>query len=481
MCLIIIVTLVSAVVIHAQYFPSIQSYGTVYSRNGTAIEGIHFYPLSNIDYTNALNSLINSYPSVTIVDYPTSEYNCYSYAFHLSEGNTTKVWIDPLTTLSTANLSNYWTDGSFVQVCDEADADKAVYYNGDHAAVTHSSISGYYESKWGANCRVLHTPTDVPYNDPTSRNYYASTRISGDTKSFCSGTRTFNVKNITGATYSWSVSSGLTVIGSDTSSTVTVQASGTAVPRWIQVSISTPCSAGSAVSTLSFGYDVPVINLFPYETFLPSESVNSLTYNNVCALATANIYLDVPDANAVTWSKYTTPLNVNWTQYGNDLNFYFFAASQTATFQVTATNSCGSSTEYFAFNSTDCSGDDDPCDSETFSVSPNPASNNIVVIINSPPPCDELSYSNNIVYNMSTGKTKLTDISNSKKTKNLTSLKIGIQSILIHDVLGKLYKTLKYSDAKQATVSVGDLPNGIYIMSITGRKKTIQHKIIVRH
>lgn len=149
MCLIIIVTLVSAVVIHAQYFPSIQSYGTVYSRNGTAIEGIHFYPLSNIDYTNALNSLINSYPSVTIVDYPTSEYNCYSYAFHLSEGNTTKVWIDPLTTLSTANLSNYWTDGSFVQVCDEADADKAVYYNGDHAAVTHSSISGYYESKWG--------------------------------------------------------------------------------------------------------------------------------------------------------------------------------------------------------------------------------------------------------------------------------------------------------------------------------------------
>lgn len=131
-----------------QNFPTVNYYTTIYTKNATPVEGTVYYPLSNSQYADAIDFVRRSYPNVTIQETPTSDYNCYSYAFHLSEGNTSRVWINPFTTISTPNLSNYWTDGSFIQVCNESDADKALYINGDHAAKTTSSISGQYESKW---------------------------------------------------------------------------------------------------------------------------------------------------------------------------------------------------------------------------------------------------------------------------------------------------------------------------------------------
>src|SRR5690606_16108630 len=116
-----------------------QGYQTIYTRNGTAVQGTIYAQISSSCYADALNYMNTAYPNVTIQENPTSEYNCYSYAFHLSEGNTQKVWINPQTTSGASNLSNYWTDGSFIEVCNESDADKAYYYLGDHAAVTTSS------------------------------------------------------------------------------------------------------------------------------------------------------------------------------------------------------------------------------------------------------------------------------------------------------------------------------------------------------
>lgn len=201
-----------------------QGYPTVYTLKGTAIQGIIFSQISSQCYSDALNYMRNSYPNATILENPTSQYNCYSYAFHLSEGNTQKVWINPYTTSNTPNLSKYWTDGSFIQVCNETDANKAYYYAGDHAAVTTSSVSGKYESKWGLNCRVIHAPTYCPYDVPLyRRQYYASTRIWGGTSNLCTGTTTFNVKNISGATYIWAYSTYLTPVGPTNTPNFTVQ------------------------------------------------------------------------------------------------------------------------------------------------------------------------------------------------------------------------------------------------------------------
>jgi hypothetical protein len=122
---------------------------TIHTPKGTPIQGLILQQISTTCYNDALNYLNTFYPNATILENPTSEYNCHSYAFHLSQGNTNKVWINETDTYSNPNLSKYWTDGSFVEVCDESDGEKAYYYLGDHSALTTSTISGQYESKWG--------------------------------------------------------------------------------------------------------------------------------------------------------------------------------------------------------------------------------------------------------------------------------------------------------------------------------------------
>lgn len=54
-----------------------QGYQTVYTRNGTAVQGTIYYQISAQCYSDALNFMNNSYPNATIQENPTSEYNCY--------------------------------------------------------------------------------------------------------------------------------------------------------------------------------------------------------------------------------------------------------------------------------------------------------------------------------------------------------------------------------------------------------------------
>jgi len=84
-----------------------------------------------------------------IVSARTSYYNCHAYAWHLTEGNTNKVWINQYAQNGGNNLSKYWDPnvGCFAETS-EALAEKIFYPSGDHSAVK-SSVSGKYESKWG--------------------------------------------------------------------------------------------------------------------------------------------------------------------------------------------------------------------------------------------------------------------------------------------------------------------------------------------
>jgi hypothetical protein len=105
-----------------------------------------------------------------ILSEATYSYNCHAYAWHLTEGNSNKVWINAGTNAS--NLSTYWSNsyGCFV-ACTESDAEKIHYYTGDHSAVK-SSVAGKYESKWGDFPVVRHSSTQVPYTSPGNRRYY---------------------------------------------------------------------------------------------------------------------------------------------------------------------------------------------------------------------------------------------------------------------------------------------------------------------
>ncbi|MFT3950213.1 MAG: hypothetical protein QM763_24825 [Agriterribacter sp.] len=243
-----------------------QSYNptTIYTRKLTALQG---EILTSTDYTPSQKAAIKAqtlsqHPNATFLADATQTYNSHGYAWHLTEGNTNVVWINQYDRSANPNVYKYWTDGSFVQVCNQSDADKIHYYNGDHSAVYSVVVSGKYESKWGMDIRIRHDPTDVPsiYN-AQYRKYYASTVILGATSTLCTGTRTFSVKNIPRATYSWTKSSGLTVVGSSNSYQYSVQRNGSSNgAAWVEVQVSTPCSEGSATSRINFTVGIPQAN-----------------------------------------------------------------------------------------------------------------------------------------------------------------------------------------------------------------------------
>ncbi|MDR0575813.1 MAG: hypothetical protein LBG96_17630, partial [Tannerella sp.] len=143
-----------------------------------------------------------------ILDDASTQYNCHAYAWHLTEGNTNKVWINQ-TMFGGANLSKYWdeSNGCFVPTTIEANAEKIFYYSGDHSAVK-SNISGKYESKWGVLPLIRHSPTSVPSSyQPSNRIYYKRRYIIGPTM-VCTSGATFTAINVSSG-YTWSHSSNL--------------------------------------------------------------------------------------------------------------------------------------------------------------------------------------------------------------------------------------------------------------------------------
>lgn len=139
---------------------------TVYTCKGGAVAAYLKPEFSSQQITAANNYTMStySYLGITFVDNSSDQYNCHAYAWHLTEGNTNKVWINntnyqyPVNGCfpENNNIHKYWTDGCFIQVCNEADADKVHYYCGDHSAVKSTTNPGYYESKWGNLAVVRH-------------------------------------------------------------------------------------------------------------------------------------------------------------------------------------------------------------------------------------------------------------------------------------------------------------------------------------
>ncbi|MDR1370257.1 MAG: hypothetical protein LBJ72_09070 [Dysgonamonadaceae bacterium] len=194
-------------------------------RNGVvnALERAEF-TAADIAYYNA--ALISEYASIgitssDIIANSSNMYNCHAYAWHLTEGNTNKVWIinalpqpgSDGCCISTHNIDIYWdnTYGCFIETSSEAVAEKIHYYCGDHSAVK-SSVSGKYESKWGKLPVVRHSPNQVPYTSPESRRYYIRRFSISGPASICPGsTATFTVSNPP-ANYTWNCSTGYTLV-----------------------------------------------------------------------------------------------------------------------------------------------------------------------------------------------------------------------------------------------------------------------------
>ena len=399
------------------------TYAQVYTCKGGTVDATIRSEFSQTDIANA-NASANAqfaYLGMTFLDNSSNTYNCHAYAWHLREGNTNRVWINNVLGYTDAsncwpqsnNIHKYWTDGCFIQVCNEADADKVHYYCGDHSAAKSTTNPGYYESKWGQLPLYRHTLLGVPYEQQSTHNYYASTKMSGDASLFCSGTRTFSVKNISGATYSWTYSGFLSVVGATNTNQLTVQPSGNGA-GWVQVVISTPCSGITATQRIDFPVGaVPPGAIQPG----PMTPIDVELY----------IY-PVPGATSYKWYKNNVLVSG---QYGTTVDIPVTCGVNTQ-ISVEAINPCGTSSRSYRTVKAPCWG------GGAFMVSPNPATSVITI---SPRPDN-------------TAKSA----ANANKT---------FTEIRIYNMQGELKKYQRYNKAKQASLPVHDLKNGIYFIEIT--------------
>lgn len=399
---------------------------TVYTCKGGAVSALILpeFTEAEIAYYNNVTNSTYSYLGMTFLDNSSNQYNCHSYAWHLREGNTNRVWInnayendnDPNNCFpQNYNIHTYWTDGCFIQVCNEADADKVHYYCGDHSAVKSTTHPGYYESKWGSRPLYRHTLLGVPYTQQSSHNFYASTKITGDASLLCSGNRTFSVKNISGATYSWTYSGVLSAVGATNTNQLTVQRNGSlSGAGWVQVVISTPCSGITATRRVDFQVGaVPPGAIQPG----PSTPIDVELY----------IY-PVPGATSYNWYKNGALVSG---QHGTTVDIPVTCGVNTQ-ISVEAVNPCGISSRSYRTVNPSCWG------GGAFMVSPNPATSTITIA--SRP-----------------GNTM----------KSAASTNSTFKEIRIYNMQGELKKHVRFNNVKQASLPVHDLGNGLYFIEIS--------------
>ncbi len=321
-----------------------QTATTVYTCTGGSVSAYlrDEFSTDEIDAANAQTISDYSYLSPTIVGNSSNQYNCHAYAWHLTEGNSNKVWINNATFSSngcygqTYNIDPYWNNGCFIQVCNESDADKVHYYCGDHSAVK-STNAGYYVSKWGQLALVESTMTNVPYPPTNLVNYYASTKITGDISTpLCSGsTRTFTVKSISGASYSWSCSSSLNINSGGSSNQVTVQYNSNDANAWVEVTINTSCSTTATRRLyLVTGFGTNSINYT--QKYMTCSGTHPYFYGAVAAIPFATNYNWYAKDESNSSNSFVLKESGS-----NSADFPLFGGNRYYTIRVVVTTPCG--------------------------------------------------------------------------------------------------------------------------------------------
>ncbi|HEX8356624.1 MAG TPA: hypothetical protein VF610_04400 [Segetibacter sp.] len=430
------------------------------------------------------------YLGITFLANSSAQYNCHSYAWHLREGNSNRVWINnasaPVGNCNpeTHNIDRYWTDGCFIRVCNEADADKVHYYCGDHSAVKSTTNPGYYESKWGNLPVLRHTRTGVPYAEPAnSVNYYASTKISGSTSNLCTGTATYTVKNISGASYTWTFSSTLSVVGATNTNQITVQRNGSATgAAWVEVQISTPCSGTSATRRVDFSVSSPALQ--GYYVAQTGSTTSS------AALSSQLVSLSAPQNQSVQFSiQLTSPnlSNVSWNLYGVGtitssgsafLNWTTPASGSSpnnVTVILNAVGACGSVSGTYQYRVVGVTGY-----MYSMSASPNPATTNINVQITE---VEDTSSSTTRSPDMTASTTNTLSGANQVNKGTAANISGGDTKMYLYDFYtNTLIKQWKYLETKSSkyNLNIGGIKSGMYVLKMERNNKSATTKIVIQ-
>lgn len=307
---------------------------TIYTPKGSSVLAYNMVEASNTDRQALDDHFATAYPAATQIKTGTPplsssrKYNCHGYAWHIVEGGA-QYWIGYS---QQTDEDIYMSDGSYIRTCSETYPGKVSWGSGDHTAVT-TSVSGVYKSKWRDYPLMHHAWNISPYGT-SNLQYYASTKISGSTSPLCSGTRTFTVQNISGATYTWSVNTNvLTIVSGQGTSNLVVQKNGSNHgDGWVEVQISTSCSGGSKTSKREY-FDVGTPNV-------SSISVDASMCNGYGQTVTATI---LGNPTFSQWSVTSgNASNSYLTNYGSGACYFNSYVNDCYGLQIQLTNACGS-------------------------------------------------------------------------------------------------------------------------------------------
>jgi hypothetical protein len=454
------------------------------------------------------------------------QYNCHAFAW----ANRMDEWIATSPTGPTIAPQIYYapTGAMYVTTPNANDAEIAVYGNGTpitniypiHSAVhltntTKSTnayavkylsqspqFAGWWISKWEGGPLAIHQLTSCPDFTPglqityfrkaadapgtnfiQAAVYSASAYSIEGPNAVCTSGAQFNLSNVTtgtvialqtGFSVTWSGSSNISFSPGNTAYPVTVSSSASGPGQWIEAHITFPDGTSgnvaqdvvwsgaptyiSSISTSQFsaggtGYSPITVNqtgtdfyAWPFNSgagdlFPPSgiDSHGASSYNWTCSGLTYNQVPSVED-----------------TRY----NSGGFAGTGSATLTVHATNACGTTSQYQALNVT--SGGD-----YVYSLSPNPASNQVTVSITkngSPSAAGASSQA------MSAAPVSGATPSGTPVTYNVRVL----------DLSGMVYYNSNQT-ANKFTIPVNNLKSGNYVVVISDGKTVSSQPLGVSH
>lgn len=293
------------------------------------------------DQVNSINQdQQNQFPNVSVLEGPTSSYNCHNYAWVKSTGGST-FW------LNTPGDDAFWTDGSYVSTTySSGTSDVRISYQGDHTAVT-TYGSNEAISKWGAWGLYRHQITYVPagYLPGNPKSYYKRNTPAIAGNDVCGGV-TFSVPNTPpGNSVSWSSSNtgGLSINSSSGSATRVGSFEGYVT---LTATFSGSCPHGPATKLVKVGSPsliktingvvagtTPVLAGNMYNLSATSNTVGSTTFSYNNYSGTGNMTIDLYSPSSPNTQMYV----------------YSSSTSGSRHVRVNATNSCGSYYEDFVF------------------------------------------------------------------------------------------------------------------------------------
>jgi bacillolysin len=350
----------------------------------------------------------------------------------------------------------------------------------DYASIRQATITSAIDL-FGSNSCDLVAVTNAWYAVGVGAAYQIIPTISGASP-ICSTGSSYTINNVLcNATITWDVSasSGGTATLSNTSGFSTSIIIPSNFPQSATIILTATISgiASPVTKTIFYGqpgfgasYKNGVSDGNPVAIYFPSQGNNNI-FNNVCiGYGFPNVYIDAQPygTNNVLWSVpsgYATSAFSLQQQNGNRAYFGWNYGGTTPPgyLQASVSNVCGSSSQIFAFKQVNCgTPGGDPCatakGTNYFTISPNPASDNIKIGIgNKPAPveCNKLKALN---------------------TRN----GIIFSGVNIYNNLGTLVQSYKRKNSKSATIQIGNLIAGSYLVEIIQGDYSEKQEIIIQ-